>query len=79
MLIEKHKILIDNVEKLAKGEAIVSANLKADEITSDSLELYVKKYPFEGGLSKYLHEVSTKTEKFIIRGPVVRPFLIFRD
>jgi hypothetical protein len=54
-----------------KKESIISPDLKADEVFSDSLELYIKKYNVEGGLSKYLHEVETQKEEIVAKGPIV--------
>ena len=50
---------------------LISPDLKADEMTSDSLELYVKKYDFEGGLSKFLHDQIPNKDEIIARGPLV--------
>ena len=68
---EKHRIILSNIIKLENNEPIVSPYLNEEEIISDSLELYIKKYNFEGGLSKFLHEQNKDSENIIARGPLV--------
>jgi len=67
--------ILKNLERIAQKEEIVSPNLSDEEIKSDCLELYIKKYDFERAMSKYLHELSPHSEELIIRGPIVFIFL----
>jgi hypothetical protein len=68
---EKHWIILKNVERIAQNQEIISPNLTDEEIKSDCLELYVKKYNFTGALSLHLHELNPHSEELIIRGPIV--------
>ena len=68
---EKLKVLMNNVRRLENSEKIISPNLKADELISNSFEIYVKKYEFKNGLSKHLHEINENTEGILAKGPLV--------
>ena len=75
IVLEKINKHLSNIAKFEKNEPIISPDSKANEMTSDSNELYVKKYDFTGGLSKYLHEQTQDSETFLIKGPLVLNFL----
>ena len=62
---------MQNVKRIENQEKIISADLKADELFSDSIEVYVKKYEFKNGLSKHLHETNENTEGLLAKGPIV--------
>lgn len=62
---------MQNVKRIENQEKIISADLKADELFSDSIEVYVKKYEFKNGLSKHLHEINENTEGLLAKGPIV--------
>jgi hypothetical protein len=68
---KKHLILLSNIERIFQKKELVSPNISNEELMSDCLELYIKKYDFEGGMSRYLHQLSPNSEEVIIRGPIV--------
>ena len=65
-----HRNIVDNVSKLEKGEAITETYLSNNDLTSENLELYIKRYDFSGAFSKYLHEGKIPTDDLIVKGPL---------
>jgi len=67
-------MLLDNIKKKEEGDnTLTRPAITKEEMNSSYLELYVKKYDFEGTLSKYLHEHNTQSanqEDLFIIGPV---------
>ena len=61
-----------NIQRLENNEKIISPNLKGDELISDTLEIYVKKYEFQNGLSKHIHEINSSEEGILAKGPIVK-------
>jgi len=61
--------LLNNITKLESKLEIISPELKADDLLSKNLEIYVKKYEFPNGLSKYLHDCLNPND-LIAKGPI---------
>ena len=68
----KHKGLVNNIYKLENHEELDELTLTEQEMKSNYLCLYIKKYNFKNGLSKHIHNLPEKSQTdLIIRGPNV--------
>jgi len=70
LIATRHQLLLNNIQKLESNQSIVEPNLKADEMSDNTLEFYIKKYEQRQGLSKFIHELKTNDEGIIVRGPI---------
>jgi len=70
----KHKMLLDNIRKREENDSTLgNPKIDKEEMYSSCLELFVKKYDFEGALSKYLHAYDTQSanhEDIFVIGPI---------
>ncbi len=70
----KYRILLENVKKAeSEDKNYENPEMTPQELYSDRLELYLKKYDYPGALSKHLHEYDTKSNNvkdLFINGPM---------
>eukprot|EP00340_Litonotus_pictus_P003817 CAMPEP_0170522320 /NCGR_PEP_ID=MMETSP0209-20121228/7749_1 /TAXON_ID=665100 ORGANISM="Litonotus pictus, Strain P1" /NCGR_SAMPLE_ID=MMETSP0209 /ASSEMBLY_ACC=CAM_ASM_000301 /LENGTH=735 /DNA_ID=CAMNT_0010809763 /DNA_START=116 /DNA_END=2323 /DNA_ORIENTATION=- len=66
----RHNNILNNIEMLENGRSAEIKHLTPDELKSDVLELYVKRYDFPGTFSSYLHEQKIVDEDLTVKGPL---------
>ena len=67
----KHLLLLENITRLEKGENIIDPLLNENEIYSDHLSFYIKKYTVPKALSNHIHNLELNYQSDLtIRGPM---------
>jgi hypothetical protein len=70
---KKHLDLIKNIKRMERGKDSLDVVLNEEEMYSEYLHLYIKRYTSKNSLSDHIHGLGTNSQTdLLIRGPIVK-------